>query len=137
VEREPALIWEQEIRVWVDVNGIVMKQYEDRADLLRVQVQKPEEPIAVGQHIPRSVVDGALQLKRRYPEISLLLYDPVKGLGYYDGRNWKVWFGSGEDIDTKLLVYNALVDRIYPATQPGEIDMSDPDRPTYTIIWEN
>src|SRR5690606_17498483 len=33
-ERDPALIWEQgDFRVWVDVNGIVMFQREEREDL--------------------------------------------------------------------------------------------------------
>lgn len=137
VEREPALIWEQEIRVWVDVNGIVMKLREDRSDLLRIVVQDVEEPIAVGQVIPRTIVDGALQLKRRYPDISVLLYDSLTGLGHRDTRGWTVWFGTGEDIDTKLLVYNALVEEIYPDIQPGEIDMSDPDRPSFTVLWRN
>lgn len=135
VEREPALIWEQQIRVWVDANGIVMKLREDRGGLVRVVVPNATEPIAVGQRIPRAILDGALQLKRRYPNIDVLLYDPIKGLGYRDGRGWTVWYGTGEDIDTKLLVYNALVARIYPAVQPGEIVMVDPDRPYYTVLW--
>lgn len=135
VEREPALIWEQQIRVWVDANGIVMKLREDRSGLVRIVVPEATEPIAVGQRIPRTILDGALQLKRRYPNIDVLLYDPIKGLGYRDGRGWSVWYGSGEDIDTKLLVYNALVAAIYPQVQPGEIMMGDPDRPYYTVLW--
>lgn len=135
VEREPALIWEQGIRVWVDVNGIVMKQREDLTGLLRIVVPNATEPISVGQRIPKTVVDGALQLRLRYPNIDVLLYDPVKGLGYHDGRGWTVWFGSGEDMDTKLRVYNALVAEIVDEVQPGEIVMSDPDRPYYTVLW--
>lgn len=137
VEREPALIWEQQIRVWVDVNGIVMRQHEDQPDLLRIVVPDAEEPISVGQRIPRTIVDGALQLKRRYPDVSVLLYDSLKGLGHRDTRGWTVWFGTGSDVDTKLLVYNALVENIYPGIQPGEINMSDPDRPTFTVLWRN
>ena len=135
VEREPALTWEQQVRVWVDVNGIVMKQREDRPDLLRIVVPDATEPISVGQHIPQAIVDGALLLKRRYPNIEVLLYDPEKGLGYRDGRGWTVWYGTGEDMDTKLRVYTTLVETIYPAVQPGEIVMSDPDRPYYTVLW--
>jgi len=135
VEREPALIWEQGIRVWVDVNGIVMKQREDLTGLLRIVVPNATEPISVGQRIPKTIVDGALQLRLRYPNIDVLLYDAVKGLGYHDGRGWTVWFGSGEDMDTKLRVYNALVAEIVDEVQPGEIVMSDPDRPYYTVLW--
>ena len=135
VEREPALTWEQQVRVWVDVNGIVMKQREDRPDLLRIVVPDATEPISVGQRIPQTIVDGALLLKRRYPNIEVLLYDAEKGLGYRDGRGWTVWYGTGEDMDTKLRVYTTLVEAIYPAVQPGEIVMSDPDRPYYTVLW--
>ncbi|GEM_PF-491757 len=137
VEREPALTWEQQVRVWVDVNGIVMKQREDRPDLLRIVVPDATEPISVGQRIPQAIVDGALLLKRRYPNIEVLLYDTEKGLGYRDGRGWTVWYGTGEDMDTKLRVYTTLVEAIYPTVQPGEIVMSDPDRPYYTVLWRN
>ena len=137
VEREPALTWEQQIRVWVDVNGIVMKQREDRSDLLRIVVPNATEPIGVGDRIPQNIIDGALQLRNRYPAIDVLLYDSLKGLGYHDGRGWTVWFGTGEDIDTKLLVYNRLVETIFPTVQPGEIIMTDPDRPYYTVLWRN
>ncbi len=137
VEREPALIWEQQIRVWVDVNGIVMMQREDIEGLLRIVVPDAAEPISVGQQIPQTVVEGALALRYRYPNIDVLLYDSMKGLGYHDGRGWTVWFGTGEDMDTKLRVYNALVAEIVSQVQPGEIIMSDPDRPYYTVLWRN
>jgi hypothetical protein len=134
-EREPALTWEQGQRVWVDINGIVMKQREDRPDLLRIVVPGATEPIDAGAHIPQSIVDGALYLRSRHPNIEVLLYDSVKGLGYHDGNGWTVWFGSGGDMDTKLLNYYAIVETIQDSVQPGEIRMEDPDRPWYTILW--
>ncbi|MBN1564157.1 MAG: FtsQ-type POTRA domain-containing protein [Anaerolineae bacterium] len=134
VEREPALIWEQGIRVWVDVNGIVMTQREDRTDLLRIVVRDAEDPISVGERIPQSIVDGALYLHKRQ-NISVLLYNPEKGLGHLNPSGWTVWFGTGEDMDTKLLVYNELVAEIRGVLQPGEIFMNDPDRPYYTVLW--
>ncbi|NLF75341.1 MAG: FtsQ-type POTRA domain-containing protein [Chloroflexi bacterium] len=135
VEREPALIWEQSVRVWVDVNGIVMRQREDRPDLLRIVVPDATEPLDVGQRIPQSIIDGALYLKRRYSNIDVLLYDSLKGLGYRDGRGWTVWFGDGAEMDVKLLNYNAIVEAVVAQVQPGEIVMSDPDRPYYTVLW--
>jgi hypothetical protein len=134
-EREPALIWEQSVRVWVDVNGIVMKQREDRPDLLRVVVPNSTEPLGAGARIPRTIVDGALRLRKLHPNIDVLLYDSMKGLGYHSGGGWTVWFGDGKDIDTKLLVYNALVEEIQGKVQPGEIIVIDPDRPYYNILW--
>jgi hypothetical protein len=135
-EREPALIWEQQgVRVWVDVNGIVMKQREDRPDLLRIVVPSAPEPISIGALIPQTIVDGALYLRNRHPNIDVLLYDPVKGLGYHDGGGWTVWFGTGQDMETKLLVYYQLVKSIESQVQPGEIIVTDPDRPWYTVLW--
>ncbi len=134
-EREPALIWEQGVRVWVDVNGIVMRQREDRADLLRIVVPGNSEPLSVGSRIPQTLVDGALLLKKRHPNIDVLLYDPQKGLGHHHGLGWTVWFGDGKDMDTKLLVYNRLVEDIANVMQPGEIDMRDPDHPVVSVLW--
>jgi hypothetical protein len=135
-EREPALTWEQGVRVWVDVNGIVMKQREDRPDLLRIVVPNATDPIGVGERIPQTIVDGALFLKKRHPNMDVLLYDATNGLGYHDGRGWTVWFGTGEDMDTKLLVYDRLVtDLIVGKVQPGDIYMNDPDRPFFTVLW--
>jgi hypothetical protein len=133
-EREPALIWEQSVRVWVDVNGIVMEQREDRPDLLRVVVPNATDPISDGARIPQSIVDGALYLHKRQ-NIPVLLYDPEKGLGHHNPGGWTVWFGTGEDMETKLLVYNELVTEFKGVLQPGEIFMNDPDRPYYTVLW--
>jgi len=136
IEREPALTWEQSVRVWVDVNGVTMKQREDRPDLLRIVVANPEEPIGPNERIPKPIIDGALYLRSRFPNVEVLLYDPVKGLGYHDSRGWTVWFGGGEEMDVKLRVYLATVRDIEAqGIQPGEIFMGDPDRPYYTMLY--
>lgn len=135
-EREPALIWEQGVRVWVDVNGIVMRQREDRPELLRIVAPATDESLDVGARIPQTIVDGALQLRQRHPNIDVLTYDPLKGLGYRDGGGWTVWFGDGTEIDTKLLVYYKVVENIKSqGVQPGDIYMNEPDRPVYTVLW--
>jgi hypothetical protein len=137
-ERDPALIWEQgDFRVWVDVNGIVMYQREERRDLLRIVYPDQIEPLGVGSTIDREIVAGALQLKAKFPTIDVLLYDPIKGLGYRDGRNWMVWFGVGTNMEMKLLVYDALVRSYYPAVQFREVDVSDPDHPVFVDRFAN
>jgi hypothetical protein len=137
-EREPALIWEQNVRVWVDVNGIIMKQREDRPDLLRIIAQDNTDPPDIGQRIPQSIIDGALYLRSRNPDIGVLLYDSVKGLGFRESGGWTVWFGNGAEMDVKLLVYNSVIARIQSdGIHPGEVMMSDPDRPVYTILWRD
>jgi len=139
-ERDPVITWEQGTdRVWVDINGTVMYQREDRADLLRV-VYDPNEttaqiPLGLGSRIDMEVVHGALLLKSRLPTIDVLLYHPIKGLGWRDPQGWMAWFGIGDNMAMKALVYQALVARNKDALQFGEIDVSDPDNPVYTFLW--
>ena len=135
-EREPVLIWEQGVRVWVDVNGIVMKQREDRDDLLRIVAEESADPIGVGTRIPQTIVDGALLLRRRHPNINVLLYDPIKGLGYRHGGGWTIWFGDGTEIDTKLLVYMEIEEQIIrdqDSAWRGRCEL--PDRPYLSVLW--
>jgi hypothetical protein len=140
-EREPVLIWEQNSdRVWVDINGRVMFQREDRPELLRVvydpnEVQ-PQATIGPESRIPQELVEGALLLKSRLPSIDVLLYHPIKGLGWRDPKGWMAWFGMGDNMAMKAHVYEALVEYNQDAVQFGEVDVSDPDNPVYTILWE-
>jgi len=149
-ERQPALIWEQSgQRVWVDVRGRVMALRQDLPKLVRVIVEKPSKDIHLtrcdlqgtdrvlgpGACVDQDTVNGVLQFKALYPDVTEMVYDPVKGLGYHDGRNWTLWMGRGTDIQTKLVVYNAIVaDALtkVPPRQPVEISVIDPDRPYYS-----
>lgn len=140
-ERDPAIIWEQgDNRVWLDINGLVMFQREDRPDLLRVVYDPnepaPEEPLGATSRVDTEVVHGALLLKSRMQNIDVLLYNPKKGLGWRDPRGWMVWFGTGSNMDVKSRVYEAIVSQNFNAVQFGEIDVSDPDYPVYTVLWQ-
>lgn len=139
-ERDPAIVWEQgDNRVWVDVNGLVMFQREDRPDLIRV-VYDPNEPIppetlGSNSRIKTEIVHGALLLKSRMPSMDVLLYNPRKGLGWRDPRGWMAWFGTGSNMDMKTRVYESIIAQNTNAVQFGEIDVSDPDYPIYTVLW--
>jgi hypothetical protein len=139
-ERDPALIWEQgDDRVWVDINGQVMFQREDRADLLRVVVDQNELadvlPILPNSQLDTEIIHGALLLRSRLRDINVLLYHPLKGLGWRDPRGWMAWFGIGDNMDMKARVYEALVAYNIDELQFGEINLADPDHPVYTILW--
>jgi cell division septal protein FtsQ len=138
IERDPALIWEQAgFEVWVDINGIVMFPRQERQDLVRVVNQSETVPIlGAGSRLDREHIAGALQLQQQFPTIDVLLYDDIKGLGYRDGgpgRNWIVWFGTGTNMDLKVAMYETIVQQNFPNIQFSEIDVSDPDYPTYVI----
>lgn len=146
-ERQPALVWEQSgQRVWLDIRGRVMPLRQDLPDLVRVIVEKPSQAIHLGscQHqgmdtvlgrgdcIDQSTVNGVLQFKAMYPNVTEVVYDPVKGLGFHEGGGWTLWFGDGVDIPTKMAVYNAIVAELAARNvQPIEINVANPDAPYY------
>jgi hypothetical protein len=139
-ERVPVLTWEQNNdRVWVDINGIVMFQREDRPDLLRIvydpSLVQTDQVFDNTSRIDPEIVHGALLLKSRLTSIDVLLYHPIKGLGWRDPRGWMAWFGIGDNMAMKAQVYEALVNYNIDALQFGEVDVSDPDSPVYTVLW--
>ncbi len=136
-EREPALIWEQAgVRTWIDVRGRVMQQRVDRADLLRIVVEGSDTPIGPNVIIPQDVVDAALQIRALLPDLEVLIYDAVEGLGFQDTQGWRVWLGTGTNMAAKLNVYNAIVaDLTARGIYPEFIDVGDVDAPYYRIWW--
>jgi len=135
-EREPAVVWQQSgVLVWVDVQGRVMQQRENRADLVRIDSDDSDGPIGPNVLVPLDVVAGALQLKNLRSNIETLRYDREKGLGYQDGRGWEAWFGTGTDMPEKLTIYETLVDNILSrGQQPLEVNVVDPDAPYYAVL---
>ena len=149
-ERQPALIWEQSgQRVWVDIRGRVMALRRDMHELVRVIVDKPSQAVHVGKCewqgvdrvlgrsdcIDQDTVNGVLQFKALYPNVTEVIYDPVKGLGFHEGGNYTLWFGNGIDIQTKMAVYNAIIAKLQASgIQPVEINVANPDAPYYNAV---
>jgi hypothetical protein len=134
-EREPALVWEQAgVASWIDLQGRVMTQREDRPTLLRVTMDETVSGTAGGS-IDAAIVTGAVQLHALLPNAATLRYHPDKGLGYTDARGWMVWFGVGADMQQKILIYNAIVEAIQARGEiPAEINIVNPDAPVYTTL---
>lgn len=131
-EREPALIWQQAgVEVWVDIHGnVLMIPPEDRADLLRVEVMGVDDPISNMEKVSQDVVNGARLLRDLIPNAPVLQYDPVKGLGFSDPAGWRAWFGSGQDMPTKILIYQRLTAELAArGVTPSEINLVNPDAP--------
>jgi hypothetical protein len=137
-EREPALVWEQAgVANWIDLQGRVMRQRENRDDLLRISADNAiEGPLGPNVRIETAIVNGALQLRELLPQTTVLRYNPYKGLGYKDIGGWDVWFGSGTDMPEKILIYKAVVaDLQSRAISPGEINVANPDAPYYSALF--
>jgi hypothetical protein len=134
-EREPALVWEQSgTATWIDLQGRVMRQREDRPDLMRVSVDDSVAG-AVGASVEQEIVSGAVQLQSLLPGISVLRYHPDKGLGYNDQRGWQAWLGTGTNMPEKVLIYNAIVNSLLArGVLPTEISVADPDAPYFSVL---
>lgn len=133
-EREPALVWDQAgVAVWIDLQGRVMRQWEDRPDLLRISADGlVEGPLTPEVRVDPQVVNGALQLQTLIPDRSVLRYHPDKGLGYQDSSGWSVWLGIGTDMPEKILIYNAIVANLQArGITPQEINVVNPDAPFF------
>ena len=135
-EREPALVWEQAgLATWIDLQGRVMRQWEDRDDLLRVTAEITDGPLSTEVRLETGVVNGALQIHSLLPERDSLRFDPDKGLGFQEAGGWDVWLGTGTDMPEKILIYNAVVANLQSrGIQPSEINVVNPDAPFYCGI---
>lgn len=135
-EREPAVVWDQAgVAAWIDLQGRVMRQWEDRADLVRVSAEMADGPISPEIRIDPEVVNGALQLHDLRPDLIVLRYHPIHGLGFSDERGWDAWFGTGTDMPERILIYNAMVENLTSrGIQPSEINVVNPDKPFYCSL---
>lgn len=137
-EREPAFVWEQAgVATWIDLQGRVMRQREDRPDLIRVVAENSiEGPIGPNMQLDKAIVSGALQLHALLPDLRFLRYDPIEGLGYQDAGGWQVWFGVGTDMPERVSIYNGIVANLKSrGIQPGEVNVVNPDAPYYATAW--
>jgi hypothetical protein len=131
-EREPAIVWEQAgIATWLDAQGLVMRQREDRPDLLRVTNDNSLAGVPDGR-VASNIVTGALQLHDLLHDVPSLRYNEDYGLGFNDARGWEVWFGVGINMPEKILIYNAIVDDLQrDSFIPTAVYVMDPDHPYY------
>lgn len=138
-EREPSLVWEQSgTAVWLDVQGRMMAQRQDRPDLLRVvaDASVQDSPLSEAARVDPQVVIGALQLRDLLPDVSMLRYESVRGLGFIDTNGWMVWLGTGANMREKVQIYQTIAQNIAArGIQAGEINVSNPDAPYYTVMW--
>lgn len=136
LERQPVVAWVQNGReLWVDIEGATFPPRGEADNLVRVDANAgtvvlstdavdllyPGVGPAVGTTsvgnprlvIPAELVSTVLLMAEHTPQGSSLLYDAEHGLGWEDTQGWKVYIGTDlDDISIKLLLYEALVERL-------------------------
>jgi cell division septal protein FtsQ len=132
VEDSPVALWEQDgDRFWVNVSGLLIPARSQSASLLLIQ-SEVEEDVGALTFIPEDVLEGALQLRELRNNIDRLFYSPGGGLSYQDGRGWRAYFGSGLDMEQKLVVYETIVDNLQArGVTPSYISVRNQEKPFY------
>jgi cell division protein FtsQ len=130
-ERIPVIGWTEGSQTWwVDADGNKFPARTSLPGLLPITVDDANADFTL---VPPSAVEGALQLQQLRPNIELLHYDSQHGLSYADGRGWRGYFGTGDDMLQKLTVYEKLVaDLLAQGIQPKTISVESYQAPYYT-----
>ncbi len=160
VERVPVIAWTQDgSETWVDAEGVsfpprgnpetALVRVEGHgtppsivtnSSSMMVQNLPPGYPTAITSKIPSlklspELVSSILALGAKMPVDTLLVYDSEHGLGWNDPDGWEVYFGAeDQDMEMKLSVYQALVDRLKnEGVQPAIISVEYVHAPYYRM----
>jgi len=80
------------------------------------------------------MVEAILLISEKAPDGAKLIYDPIHGLGWTDRRGWNVFLGSNQDVDTKLQVYLAILEKLKADdTRPTIISVEYLHAPYYRL----
>lgn len=161
-ERQPVIQWQQDGGyTWIDETGRAFRPRGEAPGLIvvqalsappalpepaplnpdpdeteQVQVSVPEDDLLTpAQFISEQTVKALIALAPYVPPGTPILYDPASGLSWADGRGWQAVFGhSGDDVETKVLVYRAMVDWLAQrGIQPILINVAYPSAPFYRV----
>lgn len=141
-ERQPIILWQQAGNyTWIDKTGAAFRPRGEAQGLIVVQALgappvmdiPDDDPLAPGPFIPEETVQALTALAPHVPPGTPILYHPVTGLSWTDERGWQAVFGtSGDDVDAKALVYQAMVDWLTGrGIRPVLINVAYPSAPFY------
>jgi len=111
-ERPPMVAWNDGGRLWwIGAEGIAYSPQGEDPGLIRVEAVEPYLDIQTDPTLPAlsaDLVDTAVALKAALPTDAALTFDAVHGFAIEDERGTQVYFGFSEDIDSKILIYQAI-----------------------------
>jgi hypothetical protein len=142
-EREPLIQWQQAGGyAWIDETGTAFLPRGEAQGLIVVQALGTppaitvleEDPLIPAPFITSETVDALVEIAPHVPAGTPILYDPVTGFSWTDSRGWRTMIGSGDDIEAKALVYQAMVDWLTQrGIRPILINVAYPDAPFYRV----
>ncbi len=141
IEDSPIAVWiEGSNQYWITGNGRFIPARSQTLGLLFIESELLFEPTESSDEtsqprttfVPEEVLAGALQLKKLRPNIEKLFYRPSSGLSFQDDRGWRVYFGTGTDMQQKLVVYETIVDNLLAqGITPAYVSVSNQEKPYY------
>ena len=143
-EREPVILWQQDGGyAWIDKAGTAFRPRGDASGLIVVQAlgapptisTVEDNPLVPAPFISEETVRALTELAPYVPAGTPILYDPVKGLSWTDGRGWQAVFGTGDgNVEAKVRVYQAMVDWLTQrGIRPILINVAYPNAPFYRV----
>lgn len=118
--------------VEITVESLTEKKPEE--ELLDGEVVEEAEPTQPKRLITPEMVNAVTLLAHAAPEKKPIIYDKDHGLGWEDPRGWKVYFGGTDQIDTKMLVYGAIIERLRKeGIKPALISVEYVNAPFYRL----
>ncbi|MDK1029294.1 MAG: FtsQ-type POTRA domain-containing protein [Anaerolineae bacterium] len=143
-ERQPIILWQQAGGyTWIDESGIAFQPRGEVSGLITVQAlgEPPamalvvEDRVTPTPFIPENIVNSLIALAPHIPLGTTILYDPLSGLSWTDGRGWQAVFGHSDiDVDDKVLIYKAMVTWLSNrGIRPTLINVAYPSAPYYRL----
>lgn len=143
-ERQPILAWKQDGRTTlVDANGVSFPVRDQNMAIPAVVVDAHGSPPVqsmeiegdpLEQFLPVEMVSAILSMSAQTPSGIPLTYDPLRGLGWKDAQGWEVYFGDTQQMDMKLRVYKAILEKLDDEdTMPALISVEHVHLPYYRL----
>ncbi len=135
VTSDSAVVTSDELRVTSEEEEVASDKTADEEQAAADEEQAADGVDAQVAFVPRDVLAGALQLRALRPNIDKLYYRPSGGLSYQDGRGWRAYFGTGQDMHQKLVVYETVVAQLMErGVRPEYISVSNQHKPYYRAL---
>ena len=143
-ERQPVIQWQRDGGyAWIDETGTAFRPRGEAQGLIVVQALGAppvinilvDDPLVPPPFVSEDTVKALIALAPFVPAGTPILYDPVAGLSWTDGRGWQAIFGTGgDDVAVKVRVYQAIVDWLSQrGIRPILINVAFPDAPFYRL----
>lgn len=137
-ERRPIVQWNDGGKTWwLSASGVAFIQrqpYKVMVEVTSSEAVLEISQVALEPAIDPAVLWSAVRLSEKLPYATNLTYSQEHGFGFEDPRGWEVLFGRSGDMDTKVIVYEAIVLSLLGQGQSAVlVSVEDPASPYYRL----